>query len=209
MVESKYCEFVSKIICVRYTHISIQVEKSDNLPKFLCKECTTELLVAAKFREKCERTQQLLAFAPWKNTSVIGEGLPIKLVEVENEELSTKIEATCDSHLLNERKNIIEVHPDSFVKTNLNEEYTEEKSSANKQFESAIIPEGENVFNINLNGVDIIEETSEECQVMEYFESNTCEEEQEQENFSPNKKLTDDIECTGNTAIQIHVSIAQ
>ncbi|XP_067639920.1 uncharacterized protein [Eurosta solidaginis] len=54
----------------------LKIETYDNLPKYLCKECTIELLVAAKFREKCERSQQLLAGTNLKH---ITETMPIDL----------------------------------------------------------------------------------------------------------------------------------
>ncbi|XP_014094003.3 zinc finger protein 892 [Bactrocera oleae] len=183
----------------------IKVEKSDNLPKFLCKECTTELLVAAKFREKCERAQQLLKVVSWKNTNGdVRECLPIKSVDVKNEELFTETEATCDSQFLNDRNNIIEIHPDSFVETNLNEQNIENQTSTNTVLDSALIPESGELIDINLNCIDVIEETNEEWQVMEYFESNSCEGEQKQEIYSPNNYLTNDVKCTENAASQIN-----
>uniref|UniRef100_A0A034WQ94 Zinc finger protein 568 n=1 Tax=Bactrocera dorsalis TaxID=27457 RepID=A0A034WQ94_BACDO len=178
----------------------IKVEQSDSFPKFLCKECTTELLVAAKFREKCERTQQLLKAGPRKSTEDIGECLPTKLGDVESEVHSTDTEATYDSRFLNDR-NIIEIHPDSFVETNLNEENIEETAT---QLVSAITPESGELIDINLNGIDIIEETKEGWQVMEYFESNSCEGEQKQEIYSPSIYLTNDIKCTENADSQIN-----
>ncbi|XP_060648752.1 zinc finger protein 501 [Drosophila nasuta] len=38
----------------------IKVDKTDAFPKYLCQECTKELLIAAKFRDKCAATEQLL-----------------------------------------------------------------------------------------------------------------------------------------------------
>ncbi|KAL7729679.1 hypothetical protein ACLKA6_007950 [Drosophila palustris] len=38
----------------------IKVDKSDTYPKYLCQECTKELLIAAKFRAKCAATEQTL-----------------------------------------------------------------------------------------------------------------------------------------------------
>ncbi|XP_050316636.1 zinc finger protein ZFP2-like [Bactrocera neohumeralis] len=171
----------------------IKVEQSDSLPKFLCKECTTELLVAAKFREKCERTQQLLKAAPQKKSEY-----------VESEEPSTDTEATYDSQFLSDR-NIIEIHPDSFVETNLNEENIDVKCTANTQLDSAITLESGEPIDLNLNGIDIIEETNEEWQVMEYFENNSCEGKQKQEIDSPNSiYLMNDINSTANVASQIN-----
>ncbi|EDW67156.1 zinc finger protein 3 [Drosophila virilis] len=38
----------------------IKVDKRDAYPKYLCQECTKELLISAKFREKCAATEQAL-----------------------------------------------------------------------------------------------------------------------------------------------------
>ncbi|XP_011193445.1 zinc finger protein ZFP2 [Zeugodacus cucurbitae] len=197
-------DFQSDLITLLERCGGIKVENSDNLPKYLCKECTTELLVAAKFREKCERAQQLLAAAPWENPAEIAECEPNKLEDKDNEILSTATDVSPIAQLLNERDHIIEVHPDSFVETNLNEKNVEEQASTNTQLDGTIIPQCEEVIDTNLNGIDIIEETSEEWQVMEYFESITCEEEQKQEIHIPNINLSNDIGSTESNATHIN-----
>lgn len=37
----------------------MQIEEDDIFPKYLCEDCTRELLIASKFREKCEKSKEV------------------------------------------------------------------------------------------------------------------------------------------------------
>ncbi|XP_017481881.1 PREDICTED: zinc finger protein 431-like [Rhagoletis zephyria] len=110
----------------------IKVAESDGLPKFLCQECTTELLVAAKFREKCERTQQLLDMTTWK------ESLPIDDICAAN---SKEPGTTSDSQLLEIHSNIFEIDPEEAVEINLTGIEVEDELSTSAQLNAEISTE--------------------------------------------------------------------
>ncbi|XP_030376201.1 zinc finger protein 771 [Scaptodrosophila lebanonensis] len=65
----------------------IKVEELDAYPKYLCQECTNELLVAAKFRRKCFETQQTLSELANKEESTLTERDEDSVVDEENDEI--------------------------------------------------------------------------------------------------------------------------
>ncbi|EDV91304.1 zinc finger protein 16 [Drosophila grimshawi] len=63
----------------------IIVEKLDSYPKYLCQECTKELLIAAKFRDKCAATEQ--AIKQRKRKRLDDEAASLAIGELAKDEL--------------------------------------------------------------------------------------------------------------------------
>ncbi|XP_053969210.1 zinc finger protein 569-like [Anastrepha ludens] len=156
-------DFQSDLITLLKRCGGITVDKSDSLPKFLCKECTSELLVAAKFREKCERTKELLSMTTWKDTTDQEDAFPIDVSGVGPEEIAlSQPEITSDMQLFN----VLEVPTGESVEINFDETPIEDDFSEENHLEDAILTVHEEMpCNNFLN-----EESSHERNGMEHFE---------------------------------------
>ncbi|CAD6995935.1 unnamed protein product [Ceratitis capitata] len=148
----------------------IEVQRSDNLPKFLCKECATELLVAAKFREKCKRAQRILSLTTWKISSNEVEPQVIESDSVKGKDvLSCELEAANEIILLNMDKHSLELDPEEFV-NNSCEENDENQYSSSHHIENPIDTESVKTTSSNCENIHISNGSSQDFQTMELFD---------------------------------------
>ncbi|KAH8358850.1 hypothetical protein KR093_002902 [Drosophila rubida] len=83
----------------------IKIDKEDSFPKYLCQECTKELLIAAKFRDKCAATEQLLRRHDEASCNIDGGAL----------EINELVKSASEGSIADDMADIIEYDPSQHV----------------------------------------------------------------------------------------------
>ncbi|TMW52297.1 hypothetical protein DOY81_002630 [Sarcophaga bullata] len=130
------------------TCADLQIEEDDIFPKYLCEDCTRELLIASKFREKCAKSKEVFNEILIQGTHMITTDMALSnsIIEYCAEELNINeiSDALIEEEEYNDRDSKIDlvVHQSTSIEQNDSVSLLKKKSTENIIDESAPFTEG-------------------------------------------------------------------